>query len=149
MCTRLVSCIPLDLHSDVQISELLWSFFSSFVDGCSRWQLPSSPPSPRSGAAQGDDGDDDATTATAFTSFGRVTEGQFHCTPSQCNASTVSHVAAVLAHHPNLALAYDLFCSLVVDAAKIRKYSASLFECISVTAKTFFQLLGCDRKAGP
>jgi hypothetical protein len=138
--TRLLTCIPLDLHREVTVSELLWSFFSSFVDGCSRWQLSDTPASTSTGTA--------ISHTDASESFGEASDGQFRCTPSRCSASYASHVSVVLATHPDLGLAYDLFCSVIFDAGKIRKYSASLFANISVAAKIFFQLLAADLKPG-
>ena len=147
MSSRLVTCVPLDLHHETQVSELLWSFFSSFVDGCSCWPLPDSPPSPCSGAQSNvDHALHHAPLAIASKGFGEVSEGQFHCTPSQCNACSTAHISAVLAQHPDIGLAYDRFCSLVIDPAKVHKYSASLFASISVAAKTFFQLLASELK---
>jgi hypothetical protein len=152
MSTRLITCIPLDLHCEVAISELFWSFFSSFVDGCSRWQLPDSPTSTFCGTMSSRADIDDALAfgSRAITSkrFGEALGIQFHCTPSHCNASHASHVSAVLALHPDLGLAYDLFCSVIIDAGKIRKYSVSLFASISVVAKMLFQLLAADLKPG-
>ena len=151
MSTRLVTCIPLDLHHEVPVSELLWSFFASFVDGCSRWQLRNSPASTSNTISRADDDIDDAlnlgSQAIAF-GFGVASEGQFHCTPSQTTVSTASHISAVLAQNADLGLAYDLFCSLVFDGRKIRKYSAALFASISAAAKICFQLLAADLRLG-
>jgi hypothetical protein len=151
MSARLVSCIPPDLHGEIAVSELLWSFFSSFIDGCSRWPLPDASTAVFAASASTHLDNDDAFAvaprAIASQRFGQASEGQFHCTPSCCNASLAAHVSAVLAHHPDLGLAYDLFCSVIFDAGKIRKYSDPLFASISVAAKIFFQLLAAEPKS--
>jgi hypothetical protein len=152
MSARLAICIPLDLHGEVVVSELLWSFFASFVDGCSRWQLSDGPSSAFTGAvstyADIDGAHAAATSAIASKCFGKSFEGQFTCIPSQCSASHVLRVAEVLAQHPDLGLAYDLFCSVIFDAGRIRTYSTALSASISVAAKIFFQLLAADLKRG-
>jgi hypothetical protein len=79
MSARLATCIPLDLHCEVVVSELLWSFFASFVDGCSRWQLSDGPSSAFTGAvrthADVDSAPAAATNAIASKCFGKTFEG--------------------------------------------------------------------------
>jgi hypothetical protein len=150
MSTRLVTCVPLDLHTEVAVSELLWSFFASFVDGCSQWKLPnsSSSVSNETLSAGFDIGSaltvEPRSISSAF--FGEVSQGQFQCTPPCCKTCSASHVSAVLAQQPNLGLAYDMFCSAVIETGKIRKYSASLYASISIAAKIFFHLLAAEQK---
>jgi len=152
MSTRLVTCIPLHLHGELPVSELLWSFFASFVDGCSQWQLQNSATSSSSAMARADHDVDNArnlaSQAISSKCFGVASEGQFHCTPSQTAVSAVSHISTVLAQHANLGLAYDMFCSLVFDGRKIRKHSTALSASISATANIFFQLLAAELKLG-
>jgi hypothetical protein len=75
------------------VSELLWSFFASFVDGCSRRQFSDGPSSAFTGTvsthADVDSAPAAATSAIASKCFGTAFEGQFDCIPSQCIASHV------------------------------------------------------------
>jgi hypothetical protein len=144
MSTRLVTCIPSDLHREAAVSELLWSFFSSLVDGCSRWSLPGAPPRNSTSSCHRDAHQALNISSDAFApkSFGVASEGQFHCAPSQSGVSTVSLVAAALALHPNLGLAYDMFSSIVLDGGQLPKCSSALFSSLSGAAKAFLQFLG-------
>jgi hypothetical protein len=55
-------------------------------------------------------------------------------------------VSQALALLPDLGLAYDLFCSVIFNARKIRMYSTALFASISDAAKIFFQLFAAELK---
>jgi hypothetical protein len=63
----------------------------------------------------------------------------------QFNALHVLRVSRALAQHPDLGLAYDLFCSVIFDAGRIRMYSTALSASLSAAAKIFSQLLAADR----